>query len=101
MNTQAEIVELLGFMFTQAAKSHRRELVLDPYPTVYGGASGKEMLFHPSEKDYLKVERSVDELLTIRAKYGPSAGAGWTCQTSLMSAASGGLMQWVVVSNRT
>jgi len=98
INSRAEIMELLAFMFSKAAHSHRKELVLDPYPVVY---DGNDRILHPDKKDYTKVQSIVDELMELRSKSGPSCGAFWTSMSAEMSIAAAGLMQWVIASNRT
>merc|ERR1712070_1265715 len=85
INSQAEIGDLLVFMLMKAAESHRKELVLDPYPCVYGGASGKDKLLHPDRKDYPRLLEVVGELSKLRSESGPSVGASWTTLASRMS----------------
>lgn len=98
VNTQAEIVELLVFMLAKAAESYRKELVLDPYPSVY---AGETEILSAKKKDNARLQSIVSELLQLRSEHGPSLGAGWTTRTTSMSVPAVGLVQWVLASNRS
>merc|ERR1712217_61776 len=88
-------------MLAKAAESHRNQLVLDPFPCVYGGVDGKEEIFHPSKKDYAKLKFVIKELMDLRLTAAPSTGASWTSLCARMTEAGAGLVNWVMASNRT
>ena len=67
-------------MIMQAVSSHRRDLVLTPYPCVYGGQTSKEAVLHPSnkQKDLKVLTDTIAEVLSLRKREGPRLGAAWT-----------------------
>eukprot|EP00931_Biecheleriopsis_adriatica_P094266 TRINITY_DN67936_c0_g1_i1.p1 TRINITY_DN67936_c0_g1~~TRINITY_DN67936_c0_g1_i1.p1 ORF type:complete len:657 (+),score=149.84 TRINITY_DN67936_c0_g1_i1:130-1971(+) len=99
INTQAEVVDLLVCMLMRAVKSSRRNLILDPYPTVYL-QQGQEVL-HPRNKDYLKLEGFTDELRALRSTVSTQLGAAWSVLNDRMSPEAAALVKWVVASNRS
>mmetsp|Transcript_112972 Transcript_112972/g.319528 ORF Transcript_112972/g.319528 Transcript_112972/m.319528 type:complete len:648 (+) Transcript_112972:86-2029(+) len=101
VNTQAEIVDLLVCMLTRAVMSARREHILNPYPCVYGGKDGREIVFHPKEKDYTKLQDTVQSILKLRQECVRSMGASWSTLKSRMSPDGAGLIKWIVASNRS
>lgn len=101
VNTQAEIVDLLICMFARASLTSRRELVCDPYPLVQLGDGGRRTAFHPSCKEFQKLQEAVKELLAVRSRNAGRNGGGWTSLTAQMSEEGAGLVRWVMVSNRS
>jgi hypothetical protein len=101
VNTQAEIVDLLVCMLMRAALSSRREDILDPYPCIYGGADGREIILHPKKKDYKRLQSIVDLLLKLRGECVSKMGASWSALKSRMGVEAASLVSWVVASNRS
>jgi len=101
VNTQAEIVDLLVCMLLRAALSARRDIILDPYPRVYGGQNGKEKVFDPQAKDFNKLQETVEAIVKLRQENAATMGASWSTLRSRMPAEGLALVKWVVASNRS
>merc|ERR1712007_417259 len=101
MGTQAEIVDLLVCMLMRAALSQRRDVILDPYPCVYGGKDGTEVIFHPKSKDNKKLHKTVEAILRLRQERIGSMGASWSALKSQIGVEAASLVAWVVASNRS
>ena len=55
IKTQPEVVDLLITMAKAACKSHRRELIFNPFPTIFDPKNPMELALNPKVPDYDKV----------------------------------------------
>ncbi|CAJ1409330.1 unnamed protein product [Effrenium voratum] len=97
VNHRSEIMDLLFCMLAAAAKSPRRELILDPFPAVH---VARLPVLSPDCKDFAKLETCVDELQKIRAWGAGHLGASWALCTGQMTQEAAALLKWTVCSNR-
>jgi len=99
--TEAEVVDLLISFASIAVNSARKELIFDPFPSVFDPANPKNMILDPKSKNFnliqhlLKVMPSVEQMANAKDFAALRLGmdkADRFCYP---------LMQWVISSNRS
>lgn len=94
--TGPEVVELLIAMCSAACRSGRRELILDPYPTVVDPRNSKQMAITPNNKNFGIVEKAMDTVVN-ELKALPSVLKEAMDTKNVLAFP---LLQWVLASNR-
>ncbi|WAR09668.1 PARP8-like protein [Mya arenaria] len=97
--TGAEVVDLLINMTKFAAKSNRREIIFDPYPTVVHPKVNINLLFNPKNKDFNAVEKVVNDMPPMQEMVAITALLRQKLNNR--NPAVYPLIQWIINSNRS
>jgi len=93
------VVDLLICFALIAAKSYRRELILNPYPLVLKDENTK--LFDPDKKDYNMVVETLKHIPSITESSKDKDFYGLKTDIEEIDPNSFHLLQWIISSNRS
>jgi len=95
--TSKEVVDMLLLLAKEAAKSPRREAILNPYPLVFDPADKTNKIFDPEHKDFARVENILSRIPTMDT-LGETQLAD---KMTKISPYAYPLLNWVISSNRS
>lgn len=94
----AEVVDLLINMTRAASKSHRKNIIFDPFPTVVDPKDPCNLLFTPRNPSYDSVQNVIDEIPSMNDMSRMTASL--KKQLDEKNPAVYPLIQWIITSNR-
>ncbi|XP_063765894.1 protein mono-ADP-ribosyltransferase PARP6-like isoform X3 [Eleginops maclovinus] len=98
--TGAEVVDLLVAMCRAALQSARKNIVLEPYPSVLDPCNPQTLVFNPKRKSYDRLQKALDNVLLIRRmSQGPYSEI--KKQMDMIDPLAHPLLQWILKSNRS
>ncbi|XP_041464082.1 protein mono-ADP-ribosyltransferase PARP6-like [Lytechinus variegatus] len=99
--TGAEVVDLLVSMVLAAVKSRRRQLILDPFPSVVDPKNSKELAFSPKKKNFDRLESTLDKFSSMTDMLAAGSVTDMKKQMDKMDVLAYPLLQWIISSNRS
>ncbi|XP_071492772.1 protein mono-ADP-ribosyltransferase PARP6-like [Diadema antillarum] len=99
--TGAEVVDLLVSMVVAAVKSRRRQLILDPFPSVVDPKNSKELAFSPKKKNFERLETTLDKFSSMTDMLAAGSVTDMKRQMDKMDIMAYPLLQWIISSNRS
>ena len=98
--TTHEVVDMLLLFAKEAAQSHRRNQILDPYPLVFDPANRNRKVFDPDHKDYEEVNKLISRIPTMESIVKSNAGSVADALNAVSPYAYP-LLTWIMASNRS
>ncbi|XP_035760845.1 protein mono-ADP-ribosyltransferase PARP6-like [Neolamprologus brichardi] len=74
--TGAEVVDLLVAMCRAALESPRKSIIFEPYPSVVDPNDPKTLAFNPKKKNYERLQKALDSVMSIREMTQVQEGGG-------------------------
>ncbi|XP_066273404.1 protein mono-ADP-ribosyltransferase PARP6-like isoform X3 [Branchiostoma lanceolatum] len=97
--TGAEVVDLLLAMVKASSHSPRKDLILDPFPSVVDPDNAKEMVLSPKKKNFDRVNAILDSLMSVREM--TQASVDMKKQLDKKDKYAWPFLSWVISSNRS
>jgi poly [ADP-ribose] polymerase 6/8 len=100
IKTQPEVVDLLITMAKAACRSHRRELIFNPFPTIFDPKNPMELALNPKVPDYdkvLKIFENFPELEDLLQFDGVGLKKELDDRAPLIYL----LLKWIIANNRS
>eukprot|EP01121_Diplochlamys_sp_Union-15-3_P018363 TRINITY_DN6660_c0_g5_i1.p1 TRINITY_DN6660_c0_g5~~TRINITY_DN6660_c0_g5_i1.p1 ORF type:complete len:772 (+),score=148.51 TRINITY_DN6660_c0_g5_i1:64-2316(+) len=98
--TEAEVVDLLVCMTTIAAKSARKEVILEPYPTIFDPKNPKKPVLSPNNKNFNEVISILDKFPAVEKMTQAKDFGDMKKQLDNAHQHAFPLLQWIMSSNR-
>lgn len=103
VNISAEVVDLLTCMAIHACRSSRRDLIFDPFPTLFLDGASAPALSADTPDRIAMLQKVMDDLEAVRLE-SKHSGASWVARSDLMRQRSElvrPMLQWITQSNRS
>ncbi|XP_060040839.1 protein mono-ADP-ribosyltransferase PARP6 isoform X9 [Erinaceus europaeus] len=98
--TGAEVVDLLVAMCRAALESPRKSIIFEPYPSVVDPADPKTLAFNPKKKNYERLQKALDSVMSIR-EMTQGSYLEIKKQMDKLDPLAHPLLQWIISSNRS
>jgi len=99
--TEAEVVDLLVCIATVAAKSNRRDVIFDPFPTVFDPNDRSKKILDPTRKDFDLIQKLLDSMPSVEEMTQAKDFMSMKERMDKAHLYCFPLLQWIISSNRS